>query len=124
MPESKWGPDVDGRTKEAGRRLRTFVDAWVARYGDKGFLPRIGNIPSLAVKDLALILTEWEGPHEWAVCEWRTYCDEGDGGESVAGALKTFLYEEEARSALPYFVAGAFVARWDDNGPGSCWLPC
>lgn len=120
MPDSKWGPGVDENTKEAGRKLRVFVDAWIASYGDKGFLPRIGGIPLLSVKDLALVLTDWEGPHGWAVCEWRDYPDDG---ETMAVPLKTFLYEEDARAALPVFASGAFVAWWDENGPGSRWSP-
>lgn len=50
MPESRWGPELDEKTKAAGKRLRTYVDAWIAAYGDKGFIPRVGydNIPSLA----------------------------------------------------------------------------
>lgn len=118
MPMAKWGPDSDGRTKAAGTRVRAYVDAWISAYGSKGFLPRMGNIPSLAVADLALILADWEGPHEWAVAKWQEVAD-----EPVAVPLKTFLYEEDARAALEFFAPGSFVAWWDENGPGSCWIP-
>jgi hypothetical protein len=118
MPESRWGPETVERTKQAGRNLRLFVDAWIARYGDKGFLPRIGDVPALAVADLAEIVADWEGPHEWAVAKWQDVC-----GEQMAMPLKTFLYEEDARSALHLFGGGSFVAWWDENGPGSCWVP-
>jgi hypothetical protein len=111
---------LDAATKAAGKRLRTIVDMWIAAYGDKGFLPRLGAIPSLAVADLEMVLEDWEGAHEWAVAEWRSYCDVG---EKMAAPLKTFLYEEDAEVALEFFAPGSFVARWDENGPGSCWLP-
>jgi hypothetical protein len=120
MPESRWGPETVERTKQAGRNLRLFVDAWIARYGDKGFLPRIGDVPALAVADLAEIVADWEGPHEWAVAEWRDFPD--DGGP-MAVTLKTFLYEEDAVAARHLFTPGAFVAHWDDNGAKSCWVP-
>lgn len=120
MPDSKWGPGTNEETKAAAKRLRLYVNAWIAAYGDRGFLPRIGydNIPSLAVADLALVLADWEGPHEWAVARWSDLA-----GEQVASPIKTFLYEEEAVEALPYFASGSFVARWDENGYKSYWIP-
>lgn len=104
----------------AGKRLRNYVDAWIAVYGDKGFLPRIGydNIPSLAVADLRDVLNDWEGPHSWAVCEWRNY---PDGGERMAVVLRTFLYEKDAERALGFFSPGSFVAWWDEGKGSGCW---
>lgn len=119
MPDSKWGPEADEETKAAARRLRLYVNAWIAAYGDKGFLPRIGydSIPSLAVADMARVLADWEGPHGWAVARWQYVCE-----EQIAAPLETFLYEEDARAALGFFAPDSFVAWWDENGPGSCWV--
>lgn len=102
---------------EAGKKLRAYVDAWIAEFGEVGFLPRLGNIPSLSISEVKAVLEAWEGPHEWALVVW-----EDIDGDVFARVHKTFLTKQEALDALVSSnTPNLEIAFWDDNGYKSCW---
>lgn len=109
---------MDEETIAAGKRLRLVVDAWIEEYGDKGFFPRIGSIPSLAVKDLQRVLDDWEGDPQWAVVSQGGVMEDGFIHLNVHS---THVWEDDARAEAERLGRGFAVAWWDENGSRGEW---
>lgn len=111
---------MNEETKEAGKRLRQYVDAWVAKYGNKGFIPRVGDIPSLAVRDLALVLNDWEGVPEFAVISQAGVTEDGFIHYKVHSV---HVWQEDARAEAARLGPGHEAAWWDGCGNNPGWRP-
>lgn len=111
----------DERTEAALRRVRHYVDSWIRGYGERGFLPRMGDLPSLAIVDLKLALEAAEGEHDHALIQLSGRFTE-DGFLEYA-VIATFPGRRAAEEALrDYGPAPRLrVAFWDDNGSQGTW---
>lgn len=106
--------------KEAAafQRVRLYINAWIDEYGEKGFIPRIGHLPSLAIADLKLVVDKLEKECLWAVGSAFRFVDDDDVFYDI---VKTYPSEQAAREAAG--AAGLVALWWDDNGLDSRWMP-
>lgn len=111
---------MDEAVKNSGKRLRKYIDAWIAMYGEKGFIPRMGNLPPLAVKDLNRVVSDWEGAPQWAVISQGEQMDDGFIHYRVHGM---HVWQEDARAEAIRLGPGHEAAWWDECGNNPGWRP-
>ena len=108
---------MNEREAAALERVRLYIEAWIGEYGEKGFIPRLGNVPSLAIADLKLVFEKAEGEHRWAIGSPFSLAEDE---EVFYDVVQTFASEKAAVEAAGK--AGLVPLWWDDNGYKSRWL--